>query len=149
MASGTTTKSNLDIVREYTERVFNEHNPDLAAQYVTSDIRWHGGVLGTVEGVANLTQLLRGFIGALPDLKASEQDVVAADDKVAVRFIVEATHKGNLFGIAATGRRVRWDAVDVYRLTDGMIVEEWAADDVTAILQQIGAYTLPMLRVKS
>jgi hypothetical protein len=30
-----------------------------------------------------------------------------------------------------------------------MIVEEWAADDVTAILQQIGAYTLPMLRVKS
>jgi predicted ester cyclase len=149
MASGTTTKSNLDIVREYTERVFNEHNPDLAAQYVTSDIRWHGGVLGTVEGVANLTQLLRGFIGALPDLKASEQDVVAADDKVAVRFIVEATHKGNLFGIAATGRRVRWDAVDVYRLTDGMIVEEWAADDVTAILQQIGAYTLPMLRAKS
>jgi predicted ester cyclase len=149
MASGTTTKSNLEIVREYTERVFNEHNPKLAAQYVTSDIRWHGGVLGTVEGVANLTQLLRGFIGALPDLKASEQDVVAADDKVAVRFIVEATHKGNLFGIAATGRRVRWDAVDVYRLTDGMIVEEWAADDVTAILQQIGAYTLPMLRVKS
>jgi predicted ester cyclase len=149
MASGTTTKSNLEIVREYTERVFNEHNPNLAAQYVTSDIRWHGGVLGTVEGVANLTQLLRGFIGALPDLKASEQDVVAADDKVAVRFIVEATHKGNLFGIAATGRRVRWDAVDVYRLTDGMIVEEWAADDVTAILQQIGAYTLPMLRVKS
>ena len=150
MASGTTTKSNLEIVREYTQRVFNEHNPDLAAQYVTSDIRWHGGVLGTVEGVANLTQLLRGFIGALPDLKASEQDVVAADDKVAVRFIVEATHKGNLFGIAATGRRVRWDAVDVYRLTDGKIVEEWAADDVTAILQQIGAYTLPMLRgVKS
>jgi predicted ester cyclase len=149
MASETTTKSNLEIVREYTERVFNEHNPDLASQYVTSDIRWHGGVLGTVEGVANLTQLLRGFIGALPDLKASEQDVVAADDKVAVRFIVEATHKGNLFGIAATGRRVRWDAVDVYRLNDGMIVEEWAADDVTAILQQIGAYTLPMLRVKS
>lgn len=149
MASVTTTKSNLEIVREYTERVFNEHNPDLASQYVTSDIRWHGGVLGTVEGVANLTQLLRGFIGALPDLKASEQDVVAADDKVAVRFIVEATHKGNLFGIAATGRRVRWDAVDVYRLTDGMIVEEWAADDVTAILQQIGAYTLPMLRVNS
>jgi predicted ester cyclase len=149
MASETTTKSNLEIVREYTERVFNEHNPDLASQYVRSDIRWHGGVLGTVEGVANLTQLLRGFIGALPDLKASEQDVVAADDKVAVRFIVEATHRGNLFGIAATGRRVRWDAVDVYRLNDGMIVEEWAADDVTAILQQIGAYTLPMLRVKS
>jgi predicted ester cyclase len=149
MASGTATKSNLEIVREYTERVFNGHNPDLASQYVTSDIRWHGGVLGTVEGVANLTQLLRGFIGALPDLKASEQDVVAAGDKVAVRFIVEATHKGSLFGIEATGRRVRWDAVDVYRLTDGMIVEEWAADDVTAILQQIGAYTLPMLRVKS
>jgi predicted ester cyclase len=35
---------------------------------------------------------------------------------VAVQFVVEATHEGDLLGIAPTGRKVRWDAVDVYRL---------------------------------
>ena len=66
-------------------------------------------------------------------------------DGVAVRDVVEATHQGNLLGIPPTGRRVRWDALDVYRLTNGMIIEEWAGDDTTAILYQVGAYTPPWL----
>ncbi len=140
-----TVESNIEIAREYTRRVFNAHNPDLAAEFVTSDVKWHGGTLGTVEGVENLVGLLRGFIGALPDLNAQEQDIVAAGDTVALRFVVEATHQGDLLGIAPTGRRVRWDAVDVYRLRDGKISEEWAADDMAAILHQVGAYTPPWL----
>jgi predicted ester cyclase len=145
VASGTAVQANVEIVREYTRRVFNEHNPELAAEYVTPDVKWHGGTLGNVEGSENLVGLLRGFIGALPDLDAQEQDVVAEGDTVAVRFVVEATHEGDLLGIAPTRRRVRWDAVDVYRLRDGKISEEWAADDMTAILHQIGAYTPPWI----
>jgi len=145
MASETAVRSNTEIVREYTQRVFNEHNPDLASEYFAPEVKWHGGLLGTVEGAENVTEVLRGFIGALPDLHAAEQDVVAAGDTVAVRYIVEATHEGNLLGIAQTGRRVRRDAVDIYRLADGIIVEEWAADDMAAILYQVGAYTPPWL----
>ena len=48
--------------------------------------------------------------------------------------------EGNLLGIEPTGRRVRWDGVDIYRLADGRIVEEWAGDDLAAILDQVGAY---------
>jgi hypothetical protein len=40
---------------------------------------------------------------------------------------------------------VRWDAVDIYHLADGMIVEEWAGDDLAEILYQVGAYTPPLL----
>jgi predicted ester cyclase len=58
--------------------------------------------------------------------------MVAEGDTVAVRYIVEATHKGDLPGIPVTGRRVRWDALDVYRVSDGKIVEEWAGDDLLA-----------------
>jgi predicted ester cyclase len=145
MAESPAVASNVEIARDYTRRVFNAHNPDLASEFVTPDVRWHGGTLGTVEGVANLVALLRGFIGALPDLHAEEQDIVANGDTVVLRFVVEATHKGELLGIAPTGRKVRWDAVDIYRLKDGKITEEWAADDLTAILHGVGAYTPPWL----
>jgi predicted ester cyclase len=145
MAASTEVAANVDVVREYTRRVFNGHAPELALEYVTPDVKWHGGTLGTVEGPENLVGLLRGFIGALPDLNAQEQDIVADGDTVSVRFVVEATHLGNLLGFEPTGRRVRWDAVDVYRLRDGKISEEWAADDLTAILSQIGAYTPPWM----
>jgi steroid delta-isomerase-like uncharacterized protein len=145
MTTDAAAESNIEIVREYTEKVFNAHNPELASEYVTSDVKWHGGTLGTVEGAEGVIGLLQGFIGALPDLNAQEQDIVASGDTVAVRFVVEATHQGDLLGIPPTGRRVRWDAVDVYRLEDGKISEEWAADDLTAILSQVGAYTPPWL----
>jgi predicted ester cyclase len=88
---------------------------------------------------------VRGFIEALPDLTATEQDIVAEWDTVAVRYVVEATHKGDLLGIPATGRRVRWDALDVYRVSNGKIVEEWAGDDMLAILANLGVYTPPWL----
>ena len=137
--------SNIEIARDYTRRVFNAHKPELAAEFVTPDVRWHGGTLGTVEGVENLVALLRGFIGALPDLHAQEQDIVADENTVVLRFVVEATHQGDLLGIAPTSRKVRWDAVDVYRFRDGKISEEWAADDMAAILHAVGAYTPPWL----
>ena len=81
----------------------------------------------SVDGVGQLTggpggppRYLDGiWEDALPDLHAAEQDIVAAGDTVSVRYVVEATHEADLLGIAPTGRRVRWDALDIYRLRTG------------------------------
>jgi predicted SnoaL-like aldol condensation-catalyzing enzyme len=40
---------------------------------------------------------------------------------------------------------VQWTAVDIYRMEDGKIAEEWAADDLTAILHDMGVYSPPWL----
>jgi predicted ester cyclase len=61
-----------------------------------------------------------------------------------MRLVVSATHEGDLLGIPATGRRVKWDAVDIYRVTDdGKISEEWASDDMAGFASQLGAFSLP------
>jgi steroid delta-isomerase-like uncharacterized protein len=134
----------IAVAREYVRVVFNGHQPNRARDYCTYDVVWHGNSLGEVSGLENLTALLTAFIGALPDLVAEEQDVIASDDLVVVRLIVTATHKGDLLGIPATGRRVQWNAIDIYRVTDdGKISEEWAADDMAAFASQLGAISLP------
>ncbi len=86
---------------------------------------------------------LGSFIGALPDLRAAERDIIAENDLVVVRLVVTATVKGSLLGVPADGKPVRWDAVDIYRVTDGKISEEWAADDIATIMAQIGAFNPP------
>jgi hypothetical protein len=50
MASEPAARSNTEIGREYTQRVFNEHNPDLASAYLTPEVKLHRGLLGTAEG---------------------------------------------------------------------------------------------------
>jgi len=140
-----TSEANLALAREYVDRVFNAHQPELAVEYLTPNVKWHGGTLGTIEGPENVVALLQSFIGALPDLNAVEQDAFAQGDSVAMRFVINATHRGTLFGVPATGKHVQWTAVDIYRMDDGKIAEEWAADDLTAILHDIGVYSPPWL----
>ena len=142
-------EENKRIVRAFIEAAFNQHQPARAAEYMTSDIKWHGGTLGTVEGRENFAGLIGAIVSALPDLRNIEQDVIAERDIVSVRAVVEGTHKGDLLGIPASGKHVRWDAVDVYRVADGKIAEEWAADDLLAFVYGVGAYTPPWLAQKS
>jgi len=89
----------VEVARDYVRVVFNGHQPDRARDYCTNDVVWHGNSLGEVSGLENLTALLTAFLGALPDLVAEEQDVIASDDLVVVRLIVTATHTGDLLGI--------------------------------------------------
>jgi len=135
-------EANKKLARAYIDQVFNQHNRGKAADFVTGDVIWHGGGLGDIAGLENLADLLGSFIGALPDLHAAEQDIIAENDLV-VRLVVTVTVKGSLLGTPADGKAVRWDAVDIYRVTDGRISEEWAADDIATIMSQIGAFNPP------
>jgi steroid delta-isomerase-like uncharacterized protein len=132
------------IAREFFALVFNGRDAERARDYFTSDIVWHGGALGTVSGVDTIVPILAGFIGSLDDIHAEEQDAIASDDLVALRLVVTGVHTGNLLGVPASGRRIQWDAVDIYRINDdGKISEQWAFEDMAAILSQVGAITLP------
>jgi predicted ester cyclase len=135
--------ANKKLARDYIDQVFNQHNPAKAADFVTGDVVWHGGGLGDIAGPDNLAGLLESFIGALPDLYAAEQDIIAENDLVLVRLIVTATVRGSLLGVPADGKPVRWNAYDVYRVTGGKISEEWAGDDIAAIMAQIGSFNPP------
>jgi steroid delta-isomerase-like uncharacterized protein len=145
MAAQGNLDDNKRIVRAFINAAFNRHEADKAAEYMTTDIKWHGGTLGTVEGRDNFAGLIGAIVAALPDLTNIEQDIIAERDIVSVRAVVEGTHKGDLLGIPASGKRVKWDAVDVYRIADGKIAEEWAADDLLAFVYGVGAYTPPWL----
>ena len=149
MTSQNTTEENKRIVRDFIEAAFNQHRPDKAGEYMTPDIKWHGGTLGTVEGRDNFVGLIGAIVTALPDLRNVELDIIAERDIVSVRASVDGTHQGDLLGIPASGKHVTWDAIDNYRVVDGKIAEEWAADDLLAFVFGAGAYTPPWLASKA
>ena len=139
-----TTEQRVQIARAFVDQVFTGSDAERARAFFTDDIAWHGNTLGTVTGVDTIVPILGGFIGALSDIHADVQDVIASEDLVALRLVVNARHTGNLLGIPATGGPVHWDAVDIYRINDaGKISEQWAFEDLAAILSQVGGVKLP------
>jgi steroid delta-isomerase-like uncharacterized protein len=103
---------------------------------VSEDVLFHS----TTEerGIAAYAALTDRLRAAFPDMQFTLQDVVASDDRVAVRWTMEATHRGPLVGIPATGKRVEQRANVIYRFEDGKIAEGWALVDQVGMLRQLG-----------
>jgi steroid delta-isomerase-like uncharacterized protein len=74
---------------------------------------------------------------AFPDLQAHIEDIVAAKDKVAVRLRFRGTHRGEFLGMPATGRTIEYVSHEFYRITDGLIAEEWICSDTATLLRQL------------
>jgi steroid delta-isomerase-like uncharacterized protein len=74
---------------------------------------------------------------AFPDLEAHVEDVIAAEDRVAVRVNFSATHQGEFLGMPATGRKVNYVSHEFYRVKDGMVVEEWICSDMASLFRQL------------
>jgi len=76
---------------------------------------------------------------AMPDLKVATEAVVADQDHVAASFVYSGPHKGTYFGVAPTGRTLRFTSCDIFRLQDGLIVEHWGMGDIAGVLAQLRA----------
>jgi predicted ester cyclase len=141
----TNVAANEKVVLAFIKDVLAEHHGDHAAGYFTPDAQFHAGTVGTITGNTNIGGALNGIVTAVPDLHPALQDIFGQGNEVVVRLIVTGTQSGNLLGIPASGRPLRWDAVDVYQLKGGKISQEWAAEDLTAILNDTGTYKAPWI----
>lgn len=72
-----------------------------------------------------------------PTVRVDGEDVMAEGDQVAARVVMRGTHLGEFQRIAPTGKRVEVKAIDMFRISNGKIVEPWGhADDPTGFLCQ-------------
>ena len=84
--------------------VINEHHGNHAANYLTPDMEWYGGTVGTVKGRADVAGLFAGVVAAFPDTHITIKDIFGQGSQVVVRVVVSGTQKGALLGIPASGR---------------------------------------------
>jgi len=100
------------------------------------------------EVIAGFEEYKRHFLTlttAFPDVVITIQSILAEQDLVSARYVVQATHRGDFAGIPPTGRRVLVTAQSVARIENGLIVQEHANPDSLGLLRQLGV-TSPSLK---
>jgi steroid delta-isomerase-like uncharacterized protein len=73
----------------------------------------------------------------MPDLKVAIEALVADKDRVAASFVYTGTHGGVYFGVAPTGKPLRFTSCDIFRVQDGLIAEHWGMGDIAGVLAQL------------
>ena len=71
---------------------------------------------------------------ALAGLRVELHDQIAEGGKVTTRKTIRGRHTGTLMGVAATGRDVAIDVIDIVRVQDGRYAEHWGVNTLPAVL---------------
>jgi predicted ester cyclase len=82
--------------------------------------------------------------GAVPDLEATVDRIVAEDDHVAMRVTLSGTHRGQFIGVDPTGESFEIEHAIFVRFADDEIVELWGQLDAFGLLRQLGLSEEPV-----
>jgi len=100
---------------------------------------WEGQTLSREEYEARVNYSRLAF----PDLAFTVHEAVAARDRVAVRWSAEGTQSGELRGLPATGRRLRFAGQTIYEMRDGKVAGHWQVVDRLGFIEQLRPAHVP------
>jgi predicted SnoaL-like aldol condensation-catalyzing enzyme len=128
---------NKRVVERFLDDVFVRRDMSRLDEYMRDDYVQHNP--DCPQGKAGFLQFFDVIFGAMPDFRYAVKQVVAEGDLVMAWCTSLGAHTGGEFlGQAATGNRVRFDVVDIFRMQDGLIAEHWDVADTFTFFSQLG-----------
>ena len=133
-------QENIAVIRKVfqaiNQRDLDAIPPLLAPGFVRHDLTDLFDEIKGGEGVVQdfLQVMIKGF----PDMQFQEEDIIANDSRLSMRYTIVGTHDGDFFGVPPTGKKVTINAVIINNFEDGKIAEAWQLIDYGSLFLQIG-----------
>jgi steroid delta-isomerase-like uncharacterized protein len=132
------TTNNARLIRRFMEAMADARLGE-AAELMTADFVSHDPTEPDLEpGRDAYLRLAREHLAAITETRIVVHDQMSEGDRVASRWTLTGRHTGDLLDVPATGVAVAFDGIDLHRLVDGRIAEEWTSWDAAGLMQQIG-----------
>ena len=109
----------------------------LAADH-TPDGVVHSPIFGVVHGASAIEASYRNLFTVFADWTFDAQDLIVEGERAVQLFRVTATHTSELFGVAATNRRLEIRGALIFDFAGGKIARERRLYDFTGLLLQLG-----------
>lgn len=133
---GSRSQENASLVRRFLTDIVAGGDTDAVEAFITDDLVDHHLVFGDTSEREPVT--MAGWRAlAAADIDVTVEDVVATEDKVAVRATVTGTYRESLVDLASTGASFEIAYVWFCRIEDGQITEIWSLPDGLGLMQQL------------
>ena len=74
---------------------------------------------------------------AFPDIKITFEDLISEGNKVAGRYNLAGTHKGEFLGLQPTDRKFKVSGMTVFSLRNKKVIERWNLVDIMSLTEQL------------
>jgi steroid delta-isomerase-like uncharacterized protein len=136
-------QANKNLVVRYYHEMWNKWNFALVDELLTKDISFRGSLGTETHGRAAFCDYMRRVQGAFPDFHNTIEEMIAERNRACARLTYTGTHRGEIFGVAPTGEKVNYAGAAFFRIENGQVAQGWILGDLTGLLGQLGARTLP------
>jgi steroid delta-isomerase-like uncharacterized protein len=127
------------LVEDFIQALFTRGDLGAADTYLSPDFVDHDPTLpGSGSGPGAMREAAGYFRRALPDWRSDVEQLIAEGDLVVERFTARGTHSGELMGVAPTGRELILQGINIFRVSDGRIIERWGRLDQLGFFRQLG-----------
>ena len=133
-----TLESNKALVRRFVEEIFENGRREAVDELLSDDFvshTWHS----TGDGKADLKAAMERLSTVLANPHFAIEEMIAEDDRVAVRLTAGATQVGAFMGLAPSGKSYTIGEIHIFRIRDGKVAEHWHQYDQLAMMRQLGA----------
>jgi predicted ester cyclase len=93
---------------------------------------------GRPQGFKGVLEASKNFRAAIPDLRAEIEELLVVEDRAAVRYLFTGHFTGRFKDLKGDGREISFRAVDIYRVQNGQISDNWHLEDNLSLMQQLG-----------
>lgn len=132
-------ETNKALARRWVEEVVNtKGNLAIIDELFAHDYVDYTNPPDWAPGPEGHKQIIAVYHSAFPDFHFTIEHEVAEGDMVVIRGIYHFTHKGEFFGIAATGKQVISTGTHLFRIAEGKFVEHWCNNDDLGTMRQLG-----------
>ena len=134
--SPTRAQRNKAVVERLVRDVVNGGQMDLLDEVLADDFVAYG--VGKVpSGPEGMRGLIDAWRTAFPDWQDQIDEIVAEGDLVVLKITARGTHEGPLMGVEPTGEAVEWGMIEMVRLEDGKIAEQWGYSDFSEVVRHL------------
>ncbi|WP_426989860.1 ester cyclase [Pseudarthrobacter sp. Y6] len=129
------------LLQRFYKEIIEGGNLTLIDDLATDDYVDHEEALpGQPPGLDGVRYFVEAIRTAFPDIRVKTIEASMADGNMeACHVILTGTHRGEMAGMAATGKSVEFGTTDIIRVEDGKVAEHWGTTDNLGLMQQIGA----------
>jgi steroid delta-isomerase-like uncharacterized protein len=131
-------EANKQLVRRFVQEIFVDGNADAVDELVAEDFVPHTWP-STGDGRADLKRAIERVSKSLSDPSFAIEDMIAEDDRVAVRLTAGARQTGEFMGIPPSGTSYTIGEIHIFRILDGRVTEHWHQFDQMGMMRQLGA----------
>lgn len=130
-------EANKEVARRFIDGVFVNQDPRAVDELAAEDFTAH--TFGPLPpGREPLKQAMARAGAGVSEARFEIHDMIAEDDRVAVRLSTTARHTGTFMGLEPTGKRYTIDEIHIFRIRDGQVTEHWHEFDKLALIGQLG-----------